>query len=163
MPAARRPKQLKAVISLCSTDDRYEDDVHYKGGTVINEMLGWAATMLAYSSRPPDPALVGERWRAMWLERLQAGYEHDLSSGSEDEWLEKHRAKPSRPEKAPKRAPAIASLLAARFTSARGVLAARSRKVAAPTFSPDGLYFLGPRYAPHWGLPDRTPAYDGLP
>ena len=43
------------------------------------------------------------------------------------------------------------------------VLAARSRDAAAPTFSPDGLYFLGPRYDAHWGLPDRTPAYDWLP
>jgi tRNA pseudouridine38-40 synthase len=43
------------------------------------------------------------------------------------------------------------------------VLLARDRDAAAPTFSPDGLYFLGPRYAPHWGLPDRTPAFDGLP
>jgi tRNA pseudouridine38-40 synthase len=43
------------------------------------------------------------------------------------------------------------------------VLQARDRKVAAPTFSPDGLYFLGPRYAAQWGLPDRTAAFDGLP
>jgi len=43
------------------------------------------------------------------------------------------------------------------------VLQARSRKVAAPTFSPDGLYFLGPVYAPSWGLPARTAAYDWLP
>ena len=43
------------------------------------------------------------------------------------------------------------------------VIAARSRDAAAPTFSPDGLYFLGPRYAPHWGLPERCPAYDWLP
>ena len=43
------------------------------------------------------------------------------------------------------------------------VLAARNRKAAAPTFSPDGLYFLGPRYDAHWGMPDRTPAYDALP
>lgn len=43
------------------------------------------------------------------------------------------------------------------------VLAARSRKVAAPTFSPDGLYFLGPVYEAKWGLPDRTAAYDWLP
>jgi len=42
------------------------------------------------------------------------------------------------------------------------VLAARNRNVAAPTFSPDGLYFLGPRYDPKWGMPDRTPAYDAL-
>jgi tRNA pseudouridine38-40 synthase len=43
------------------------------------------------------------------------------------------------------------------------VMQARSREVAAPTFSPDGLYFLGPRYDSHWGLPDRTAAYDWLP
>ncbi len=43
------------------------------------------------------------------------------------------------------------------------VLAARSRDAAAPTFSPDGLYFLGPVYPPEWGLPQRTAAYDGLP
>ncbi|MFM9879504.1 MAG: tRNA pseudouridine(38-40) synthase TruA [Burkholderiaceae bacterium] len=42
------------------------------------------------------------------------------------------------------------------------VLAARSRLAAAPTFSPDGLYFLGPRYENHWGLPTQTPAYDWL-
>lgn len=43
------------------------------------------------------------------------------------------------------------------------VLAARSRDAAAPTFAPDGLYFLGPVYEDHWGLPDRTAAYDWLP
>ncbi len=43
------------------------------------------------------------------------------------------------------------------------VVAARNRKVAAPTFSPDGLYFMGPVYEDHHGLPDRTPAYDWLP
>ena len=43
------------------------------------------------------------------------------------------------------------------------VLAARDRDAAAPTFSPDGLYFLGPRYDARWGMPERTPAYDGLP
>jgi tRNA pseudouridine38-40 synthase len=45
----------------------------------------------------------------------------------------------------------------------REVLAARSRDAAAPTFSPDGLYFLGPVYEAHWGLPSRTAAYDWLP
>src|SRR6478752_7926473 len=43
------------------------------------------------------------------------------------------------------------------------VLAARDRDAAAPTFSPDGLYFLGPIYGPEWGLPTRTAAYDWLP
>jgi tRNA pseudouridine38-40 synthase len=45
----------------------------------------------------------------------------------------------------------------------REVLAARSRDAAAPTFSPDGLYFLGPLYEPHWDLPSQVPAYDWLP
>jgi uncharacterized protein len=69
--AARKPPALKAIVTICSTDDRYEDDVHYKGGAVINEMLGWAATMLAYSSRPPDPKIAGTKWRKMWMERLK--------------------------------------------------------------------------------------------
>jgi tRNA pseudouridine38-40 synthase len=43
------------------------------------------------------------------------------------------------------------------------VLAARSRDAAAPTFAPDGLYFLGPVYEDHWGLPATAPAYDWLP
>jgi tRNA pseudouridine38-40 synthase len=43
------------------------------------------------------------------------------------------------------------------------VLQARDRKQAAPTFSPAGLYFLGPRYAAHFGMPEHTPAYDWLP
>jgi len=43
------------------------------------------------------------------------------------------------------------------------VLAARNRAAAAPTFMADGLYFLGPVYAPRWSLPERTAAYDGLP
>ena len=43
------------------------------------------------------------------------------------------------------------------------VLAARDRDAAAPTFSPDGLYFLGPIYKPEWNLPSRTAAYDWIP
>lgn len=43
------------------------------------------------------------------------------------------------------------------------VLQARSRSAAAPTFASDGLYFHGPVYAAHWGLPERVLAYDWLP
>ena len=43
------------------------------------------------------------------------------------------------------------------------VLVARRRDAAAPTFSPDGLYFLGPVYEEKYGLPNRTAAYDWLP
>ncbi len=70
--AARRPPALRAVISLCSTDDRYADDVHYMGGALLLDNLRWASTMLGYQTRPPDSAVVGERWRDMWTERLHA-------------------------------------------------------------------------------------------
>lgn len=68
--AYRRPEGLDAVISLCSTDDRYADDIHYKGGCLLAEQVGWSSTMLSYSSRPGDPALVGDGWREQWLMRL---------------------------------------------------------------------------------------------
>jgi uncharacterized protein len=71
--AARRPPQLKAIITACSTDDRYADDVHYMGGSVLAFYLSvWASVMLSYGARPPDPATVGERWREMWMQRLEA-------------------------------------------------------------------------------------------
>ncbi|MBM1556335.1 CocE/NonD family hydrolase [Sulfitobacter mediterraneus] len=69
--AALAPDPLKAVITLCSTVDRFADDIHYKGGCLLNENLGWGATMWSYSSRAPDPALRPEDWREMWLERLE--------------------------------------------------------------------------------------------
>ena len=43
------------------------------------------------------------------------------------------------------------------------VLASRSRERAAPTFAPDGLYFLGPQYDGIWQLPERVAAMDWLP
>lgn len=70
--AALQPAALKAVITLCSTDDRFADDIHYSGGCLLNENLGWGATMLSYSAQPPDPDLVGDGWREIWRERLDA-------------------------------------------------------------------------------------------
>jgi len=69
--AALAPPALKAVVSVCSTDDRYADDVHYMGGCLLNENLSWAAQMFARNSLPPDPRHAGERWRGRWFERLR--------------------------------------------------------------------------------------------
>ena len=71
--AALRPPALKAIITACSTDDRYADDLHYMGGCLITENMSWASTMFGFNSRPPDPAVVGGRWREMWMERLRHG------------------------------------------------------------------------------------------
>lgn len=70
--AARQPEALKAIITICSTDDRYADDIHYKGGNLLLENFGWAATMLNFSAAIPDRLLVGDAWRDMWQERLDA-------------------------------------------------------------------------------------------
>ncbi len=70
--AARRPPALKAIATVYSTDDRYADDIHFSGGCLLNDNLWWGAVMLAYSCRPPDPAVIGPGWRAAWLERLEA-------------------------------------------------------------------------------------------
>ncbi|MGW0735909.1 CocE/NonD family hydrolase [Streptomyces sp. NPDC002851] len=71
--AALAPEPLKAVVTVCSTDDRFGDGAHYLGGSVLAvDMHAWAATLLAFAARPPDPAHVGEAWREMWLRRLES-------------------------------------------------------------------------------------------
>lgn len=69
--AALQPPALKAVMTICSTDDRYADDIHYMGGCLLADNLSWASVMFAYNTMPPDPELVGDRWRDMWRERLE--------------------------------------------------------------------------------------------
>ncbi|MGE0211750.1 MAG: CocE/NonD family hydrolase [Parvibaculaceae bacterium] len=68
---ARKPPALKAIITLCSTDDRYADDVHYMGGALLTENEMWSNFMLAKNALPPDPQIVGDRWRVMWERRLE--------------------------------------------------------------------------------------------
>jgi uncharacterized protein len=81
--AARRPPALKAIITHCSTDDRYTDDAHYRGGCVIHDMFNWGTVFLAFQGQAPDPEIVGkDHWRERWLERLNAV---DFNLGN---WLE---------------------------------------------------------------------------
>jgi uncharacterized protein len=70
--AARRPSALKAIVTLCSTDDRYADDMHYMGGSQLTGNLEWSSTFFSMMARAPDPLIVGDSWRAQWLQRLEA-------------------------------------------------------------------------------------------
>jgi uncharacterized protein len=70
--AAHQPPALRAIASCYASDDRFADDVHYRGGLVLaSDMLHWSVCMHGWQARPPDPAIVGERWRSMWRERLR--------------------------------------------------------------------------------------------
>ena len=69
--AALQPPALKAIISQCSTDDRYQDDIHFAGGCLLNDNMDWAAYFWAYAlGRAPDAQLVGNKWQETWLSRL---------------------------------------------------------------------------------------------
>nr|WP_248003690.1 CocE/NonD family hydrolase [Streptomyces sp. RLB1-33] len=71
--AALAPEPLKAIVTVCSTDDPYDNDGHRMGGSVLAvETHARAATALADVARPPDPAHVGQvMWRDMWVKRLE--------------------------------------------------------------------------------------------
>jgi hypothetical protein len=70
--AARQPPALKTIITVGSTDDRYATDIHWVGGCLSKDNADWSATMFAHQDLPPDPAIVGEGWRAMWEARMRA-------------------------------------------------------------------------------------------
>ncbi|WP_417598338.1 CocE/NonD family hydrolase [Pararhodobacter oceanensis] len=68
--AARNPPALKAVIKVCGTVDRFNDDIHYKGGCLLGENFGWATLMMSYNARPADP-LLREDWREDFRQRIE--------------------------------------------------------------------------------------------
>lgn len=71
--AALAPEPLKAIVTVCSSDDRYDNDAHYMGGSVLAvDMHARAAALLALVARPPDPLFAGDEWRELWLKRLEA-------------------------------------------------------------------------------------------
>ncbi len=70
--ASYKPEALKAIVTVCSTDDRYDNDVHYFGGSMLGiDMHAWAGTMLAFESRPVDKRVWGEKWLDQWKYRLE--------------------------------------------------------------------------------------------
>ncbi len=90
--AARRPPALKAIVSASATDDLYVDNMHYMGGALLSDNLSEATVMFAFNSLPPDPEIVGDRWRDMWRERLEGSglwIEDWLAHQHRDEYWER--------------------------------------------------------------------------
>ncbi len=69
--AVDAPGPLKAVIANCATADRFVDDIHWTGGTLLTDSFEWGATLPAILAAPPDAATVGDGWRDQWEERLR--------------------------------------------------------------------------------------------
>lgn len=69
--ANRAPAELKAVIAQSYAPDRFRYSQVYRGGCVLLRSIRWSSQLFGYKSRPPDPALVGEKWREMWMARLE--------------------------------------------------------------------------------------------
>lgn len=67
----KAPEALKAIIAVCATHDRFEDDIHYMGGCVLTDTFEWGATLPAILGSPPTPN-AGDNWMALWQERLKA-------------------------------------------------------------------------------------------
>lgn len=69
--AARRPPALGAIVTVCSTDDRWRTDAHYMGGRLLDENLIWGSVLFGLAALPPDPEVAGEGWRETWRRRLE--------------------------------------------------------------------------------------------
>ena len=64
------------------TDDRFMDDIHWKGGCVLGGgMLSWASLMFCWNSRPPQPCY-NKKWKDEWKYRLENASESCVA-----EWL----------------------------------------------------------------------------
>lgn len=69
--ACERPEQLKAIIAIYATDDRYTDDVHQMGGLLRwLDLVDYCHYMTPMNALPPVPAVFGASWREEWRARI---------------------------------------------------------------------------------------------
>ena len=69
--AMERPPELKAIVAIYATDDRYTDDVHFEGGALrALDQIDYCLYMTPMNALPPTPSIAGDRWLEMWRERV---------------------------------------------------------------------------------------------
>jgi putative CocE/NonD family hydrolase len=69
--ACERPPALKAVCAIYSSDDRWTDDVHWRGGALrLVDLVDYCHYMTPMTMLPPVPAVWGDGWRDEWRRRL---------------------------------------------------------------------------------------------
>ena len=70
--AALNPPSLKAILPVMGTDDRWKEDIHFRNGLMATDNFWWGSIMQLMNASPPDPEIVGDRWKEIWLERLNS-------------------------------------------------------------------------------------------
>ncbi|GAB2454907.1 CocE/NonD family hydrolase [Nocardioides hungaricus] len=84
--ACERPPGLGAVFSIFSSDDRWTDDVHWRGAALkLVDLVDYCNYMTPMCVLPPVPALWGPGWRDEWLRRLETNEPWALT------WLRENR------------------------------------------------------------------------
>ncbi len=69
--ACEGPPALGAVCAIYATDDRWTDDVHWRGGALrLLDLVDYCHYMTAMNLLPPVPAVWGEGWEEEWQRRL---------------------------------------------------------------------------------------------
>ncbi len=69
--ACERPPALGAVCAIYATDDRWTDDVHWRGGALrLVDLVDYCHYMTAMNLLPPVPAVWGDGWEEEWRRRL---------------------------------------------------------------------------------------------
>ncbi len=70
--ACERPPALKAICAIYASDDRWTDDVHWRGAALrLVDLVDYDHYMTPMSMLPPVPAVWGDGWREEWQHRLE--------------------------------------------------------------------------------------------
>jgi uncharacterized protein len=87
--AMERPPALKAICAIFATDDRWTDDVHWRGGALrLVDLVDYNHYMTPMCVLPPVPAVWGEGWQEEWHRRLRTNEPWLLT------WLRENRHGP---------------------------------------------------------------------
>ena len=84
--ACERPPALKAICAIYASDDRWTDDVHWRGGALrLVDLVDYCHYMTPMCVLPPVPAVWGGDWRDEWRRRLETNEPWVLT------WLRENR------------------------------------------------------------------------
>ncbi|WP_051276650.1 CocE/NonD family hydrolase [Marmoricola sp. URHB0036] len=87
--ACERPPALKVVCAIYASDDRWTDDVHWRGGALrLVDLVDYDHYMTPMCVLPPVPAVWGDSWRDEWRRRLEVNEPWVLT------WLRENRDGP---------------------------------------------------------------------